>query len=80
MAQLSRRLNFFDGATLLVGSVIGSGIFVTTGEVAPIPIAISAKVPSTWIRGLGLGPAGGCVALNCFHKVIMGGFQNVEPD
>jgi solute carrier family 7 L-type amino acid transporter-like protein len=29
MAELSRRLTLFDGATLLVGSVIGSGIFVS---------------------------------------------------
>jgi len=38
MAELSRRLNFFDGATLLVGSVIGSGIFV-------VPSLIAQRVP-----------------------------------
>ena len=38
MTQLSRRLNFFDGATLLVGSVIGSGIFV-------VPSLIAQRVP-----------------------------------
>ena len=38
MAELSRKLNFFDGATLLVGSVIGSGIFV-------VPSLIAQRVP-----------------------------------
>jgi APA family basic amino acid/polyamine antiporter len=38
MADLTRRLNFFDGATLLVGSVIGSGIFV-------VPSLIAQRVP-----------------------------------
>ncbi len=38
MAELSRRLNFFDGATLLVGSVIGSGIFV-------VPSLIAQRIP-----------------------------------
>src|SRR5689334_7228317 len=38
MADLSRKLNFFDGATLLVGSVIGSGIFV-------VPSLIAQRVP-----------------------------------
>jgi APA family basic amino acid/polyamine antiporter len=34
MAELPRKLNFFDGAALLVGSVIGSGIFVTPSLIA----------------------------------------------
>ncbi len=38
MATLSRKLNFFDGATLLVGSVIGSGIFI-------VPSLIAQRVP-----------------------------------
>ena len=32
--DLRRRLNLFDGAALLVGSVIGSGIFVVPGIIA----------------------------------------------
>jgi APA family basic amino acid/polyamine antiporter len=32
--ELRRRLTFFDGAALLVGSVIGSGIFVVPGIIA----------------------------------------------
>src|SRR4030095_552835 len=35
MADLPRKLNFFDAAALLVGSVIGSGIFVTPSLIAP---------------------------------------------
>jgi APA family basic amino acid/polyamine antiporter len=38
MADLSRRLTLFDGTTLLVGSVIGSGIFV-------VPSLIAQRVP-----------------------------------
>src|SRR5438094_9330886 len=38
MADLPRTLNFFDGAALLVGSVIGSGIFV-------VPSLIARRVP-----------------------------------
>jgi APA family basic amino acid/polyamine antiporter len=38
MTELKRRLNFFDGAALLVGSVIGSGIFV-------VPSLIAQRVP-----------------------------------
>jgi APA family basic amino acid/polyamine antiporter len=38
MADLPRKLGFFDGAALLVGSVIGSGIFV-------VPTLIAQKVP-----------------------------------
>jgi APA family basic amino acid/polyamine antiporter len=38
MADLPRKLNYFDGATLLVGSVIGSGIFV-------VPALIARRVP-----------------------------------
>ena len=38
MADLPRKLNFFDGAALLVGSVIGSGIFV-------VPSLIARRVP-----------------------------------
>ena len=34
MAELPRRLTLFDGAALLVGSVIGSGIFVVPGLIA----------------------------------------------
>jgi basic amino acid/polyamine antiporter, APA family len=34
MTELKRRLSFFDGAALLVGSVIGSGIFVVPGLIA----------------------------------------------
>ena len=45
MAELSRRLTLFDGATLLVGSVIGSGIFV-------VPSLIAERVPEP---GLVLG-------------------------
>ena len=37
-AELPRKLGFFDGAALLVGSVIGSGIFV-------VPTLIAQKVP-----------------------------------
>ncbi len=37
-ADLPRKLGFFDGAALLVGSVIGSGIFV-------VPTLIAQKVP-----------------------------------
>jgi APA family basic amino acid/polyamine antiporter len=45
MTDLSRRLTFFDGATLLVGSVIGSGIFV-------VPSLIAQRVPEP---GLAIG-------------------------
>jgi APA family basic amino acid/polyamine antiporter len=38
MTDLPRRLTFFDGAALLVGSVIGSGIFV-------VPSLIAQRVP-----------------------------------
>jgi basic amino acid/polyamine antiporter, APA family len=38
MSELSRKLNFFDGAALIVGSVIGSGIFV-------VPSLIAQRVP-----------------------------------
>jgi APA family basic amino acid/polyamine antiporter len=38
MADLPRKLSFFDGAALLVGSVIGSGIFV-------VPSLIAQRVP-----------------------------------
>jgi APA family basic amino acid/polyamine antiporter len=38
MSELPRRLNFFDGAALLVGSVIGSGIFV-------VPSLIAHRIP-----------------------------------
>lgn len=38
MAELPRKLNFVDGALLLVGSVIGSGIFV-------VPSLIAQRVP-----------------------------------
>lgn len=38
MADLPRKLGFFDGAALLVGSVIGSGIFV-------VPSLIAQRVP-----------------------------------
>ena len=38
MADLPRKLRFFDGAALLVGSVIGSGIFV-------VPSLIAQRVP-----------------------------------
>jgi APA family basic amino acid/polyamine antiporter len=38
MTDLPRKLGFFDGAALLVGSVIGSGIFV-------VPALIAQKVP-----------------------------------
>jgi APA family basic amino acid/polyamine antiporter len=38
MSELRRRLGFFDGAALLVGSVIGSGIFV-------VPALIAQRVP-----------------------------------
>lgn len=34
MAELPRKLTLFDGAALLVGSVIGSGIFVVPGLIA----------------------------------------------
>jgi APA family basic amino acid/polyamine antiporter len=38
MSDLPRKLNFFDGAALLVGSVIGSGIFV-------VPSLIAQRIP-----------------------------------
>jgi basic amino acid/polyamine antiporter, APA family len=38
MSDLRRKLSFFDGAALLVGSVIGSGIFV-------VPSIIAQRVP-----------------------------------
>src|SRR5207247_10306361 len=38
MSDLPRKLSFFDGASLLVGSVIGSGIFV-------VPSLIARRVP-----------------------------------
>ena len=38
MSDLRRSLTFFDGAALLVGSVIGSGIFV-------VPSLIAQRVP-----------------------------------
>jgi APA family basic amino acid/polyamine antiporter len=38
MSELPRKLSFFDGATLIVGSVIGSGIFV-------VPSLIAQRVP-----------------------------------
>lgn len=38
MTDLPRKLSFFDGAALLVGSVIGSGIFV-------VPSLIAQRVP-----------------------------------
>jgi APA family basic amino acid/polyamine antiporter len=38
MSDLRRKLSFFDGAALLVGSVIGSGIFV-------VPSLIAQRVP-----------------------------------
>jgi basic amino acid/polyamine antiporter, APA family len=38
MSELPRKLSFFDGAALLVGSVIGSGIFV-------VPSLIAQRVP-----------------------------------
>jgi basic amino acid/polyamine antiporter, APA family len=45
MSDLRRRLTFFDGAALLVGSVIGSGIFV-------VPSLIAQRVPDP---GIALG-------------------------
>ena len=38
MSDLPRKLSFFDGTALLVGSVIGSGIFV-------VPSLIARRVP-----------------------------------
>jgi APA family basic amino acid/polyamine antiporter len=48
--ELERRLNLFDATMIIVGNIIGVGIFTTTGLIADA-LPNPALIISVWILG-----------------------------